>query len=231
MKQNTQLCLVIILALISILITVYHPISSQNQLLNPLLQSNLTRERIISQKDLSLANRQSDKWVNNIFKENILLNLAYLRGLVSSPKIDWDKVKQPFTFEFKLEPKQTFAFHGDIDDKYDGKVALTTNAHFNYQEGFKTGGYLFGDGVCHLASIINWVAKEAGLLVEAPTRHDFAPIPDIPKEYGVSIYDAPGAKSSNAKQNLYITNNHPKPITIRFNYQNDQLKVAVVELN
>ncbi len=199
---------------------------------NQNLATPFSGEHIIAQKELSLDDRHPDKFVNDVFKNNILLNLAYLSDNVSSSKdIKWDEISKPFKYEFKLEPNKTFAFHEDIKDKYKDSLVKTTNAHFNSQDGFKTDGYLFGDGICHLASIINWVAKEAGLSVEAPTNHDFANIPDVPREFGVSIYNAPGAKGGNELQNLYITNNKSKPIAFRFEYKNDKLTVSAVELN
>lgn len=182
--------------------------------------------------EMSLDNRYGNKFVNDVFKDNILLNLAYLNGQVNkATDIRWEEVVKPFNYEFILNPNTTFAYHEDVEDKYKPTLAKTTNAHFNSQEGFKTDGYLFGDGVCHLASLINWVAKDAGLSVEAPTNHDFANIPDVPKEYGVSIYSNPYSRGSNTRQNLYITNNKSKPITFKFAYQDNKVKVSVVELN
>lgn len=187
-------------------------------------------ENVIAQHEMSLADRYDDKFVNDVFKNNILLNLAYLSERVHSAKdINWAEITQPFNYEFILTPNKTFAFHEDSEDKYKGKIEKTTNAHFNAQEGFKTDGYLFGDGVCHLASLINWVAKDAGLEVEAPTNHDFAKIPDIGKQYGVSIYSNPGSKGSNARQNLYITNNKHKPVVFKFEYKNNTVKVSIIE--
>lgn len=188
-------------------------------------------QNLLAQKEISLDNRYPNSFANEVFKNNILLNLAYMDGKVSSSKdINWDEITKPFQYEFKLEPNKTFAFHEDVEDKYKETLVKTTNAHFNSQEGFKTDGYLFGDGVCHLASLLNWVAKEAGLLVKAPTNHDFTPIPDIPKEFGVSIYNSPGSYNSNKLQNLYITNNKSKPITFKFEYRDNKVKVSVVEL-
>lgn len=198
------------------------------------------QDHILAQKEMSLDNRYEnkaslslrDKFVNDVFKDNILLNMAYLADKVSSSKdIKWDEIKKPFQYEFRLEPNKTFAFHSDVKAEYKDLLVKTTNAHFNAADGFKTDGYLFGDGVCHLASLINWAAREAGLSVEAPTNHNFANIPDIPKEFGVSIYSNPYTKGSNSQQNLYITNNKAKPITFKFEYQDNKLKVSVVELN
>lgn len=196
------------------------------------LLSPLAGENLLAQKQISLENRYLDKWVSNVFKDNILLNLAYLNGTVSSKSdINWDNVTKPYTFEFRLDPNQTFAFHEDVDQKYKDSLVKTTNAHFNAADGFKTDGYLYGDGVCHLASLIYWSAKEAGLEAEAPTNHNFAQIPDIPKEYGVSIYNNPHSKGSNTRQNLYITNNKEKAIAFKFDYDGQNIKVSVVELN
>lgn len=185
-------------------------------------------ENPISQHEMSLDNRDQNQFVNTIFKENILLSLAYLRETVSSKEINWDEVTKPFQYEFKLDPQKTFAFHGDIEEKYKDSLTKTTNTHFNSQEGFKTDGYLFGDGVCHLASLLYWTARDAGLEAEAPTDHDFMPIPDIPKQYGVSIYSNPFSKGSNTLQNLYITNNKDKPITFKFEYKDNKLSVSIL---
>lgn len=189
-------------------------------------------QHVMAQKEMSLDNRYGNQLVNDVFKNNILLNIAYMSGKVSSPKdIKWDEITKPFLYEFTLEPNKTFAFHEAVKDQYKDSLVKTTNAHFNGAEGFKTDGYLFGDGVCHLASLINWVAKEAGLIVEAPTNHNFANIPDVPKEYRVSIYSNPNSYSSSRLQNLYITNNKSKPVTFKFEYRDSKVKVSVVELN
>ena len=195
------------------------------------LVSPIPSEQVLSVREMSLENRWPNSFVNNVFKDNILLNLAYFAGTPVSSKPNWDEVKKSSSFEFRLDPQQTFAFHDDVLAKYKGKVTKTTNAHFNSYEGFKTDGYLFGDGVCHLASLIYWAAKEAGLEAEAPTAHDFAKINDIPKEFGVSIYNNPYTKGSNAQQNLYVTNNKNKPIAFKFEYSDNKVKVSVSEMN
>lgn len=199
-------------------------------LLGAQMFNQISTEHMLAQKEISLENRYAVKSVSDIFKDNILLNLSYMDGKVTSGQnIDWNKVKEPFKYELILRPNDVFAFHEDVLDQYKGKVIRTTNAHFNYQEGFKFSGLMFGDGVCHLASLMYMVSKEAGLDTLAPTSHDFAQIPDIPKEYGVSIYNLPGSKGSNAQQNLYITNNRQKPVTFKFDYKEDKLKLAVFE--
>ena len=73
-------------------------------------------------------------------------------------------------------------------------------------------------------------AQKAGLEVKAPTNHNFANIPQVPKEYGTSIYYYPSQHSNNAIQNLYIKNNKNNEIAFKFDYDGKNLKISVVEL-
>ncbi|MFZ3069283.1 MAG: VanW family protein [Microgenomates group bacterium] len=195
----------------------------------PVVQNILPqKENVLSSRTISLENRYPSQRVSDVFKDNILLNLAYLDGRVNTAKdINWSEMENSFRSEFTLQPDETFAYHDAVLSKYEGKVAKTTEAHFNSQDGFKTDGYLYGDGVCHLASLINWAARDANLEVLAPTNHNFANIPEVPKEYGVSIYYNPANKSVGANQNLYITNNQNKPINFVFEYKDGQLSVTI----
>lgn len=177
---------------------------------------------------MPLNDRYNNKMVNDVFKDNILLTMAYMEKRVKNPKeVNWNEVEKPYVYEFVLAPNQTFSFHDGMLSEYQSNTIKTTNAHFNYDEGFKSDGYLFGDGVCHLASLFYWTAKDAGLSAVAPTNHDFANIPDIPKKYGVAIYDVPSQNYANAKQNLYITNNKPKPVVFHFEQNNDKISMSI----
>ncbi len=185
---------------------------------------------VLASHSFSLENRYGNSFVNGVFKDNILLTLAYLDGTVQSKTdISWEKVTSPFSYKFSLEPGQEFAFHDQILPEYKENIIRTTNAHFNFQDGFKSDGYLTGDGVCHLASLVYWAAKDAGLSAVAPTNHNFATIPEVPKRYGVSIYALPGAFETSARQNLYITNNLDKPVSFIFNYDGSNLTVDVIK--
>lgn len=186
------------------------------------------QEKILASHEISLQNRYPVQSVSDIFQDNILLNLAYMEGRITN-KVNWDEIKKPFSYQFRLEPGKTFAYHDDVLKEYKDTLVKTTQAHFNSQEGFKTDGYLFGDGVCHLASLIYWVAKDANLDTKAPTNHDFMTIPEIDKQYGVSIYSNPQARGSHQMQNLYITNNKDKAITFKFEYNGDKLKASILE--
>lgn len=169
---------------------------------------------VLASHEISLSNRHPVQPVNEVFKYNILHTLELMgeKG-------------------FTLRNGETFAFHDDVLSEYQSKLVKTTNAHFNAVEGFRFSGFYYGDGICHLASLIYKVAKQANLEASAPTNHDFAPIPEIEKEYGVSIYSYPGKTAANAHQNLYITNNKQGPVIFKFEYQNDKLKLTILEKN
>lgn len=195
------------------------------------VQKKQKEGRVLSMREISLNNRQPDRFVNRVFKDNILLTLAYMDGEVAKREpIDWDEIKKPTIYEIRLNSNETFAFHEDVLPEYQNKVLKTTTAHFNYADGFLSSGYLYGDGVCHLASLIYWAAKDAGLATYAPTNHNFADIPEIPKEFGVSIYYLPGNKYDNALQNLYLTNTRQNPIVMKFEHKSDSLKLSIVEI-
>lgn len=192
--------------------------------------ADISREQILSSREISLTNRHRVASVGNVFKDNILLNLAYLSGKATNAKpVDWQKVREPAIYEFTLKPGEVFAFHDNVKPEYQGRVVKTTNAHFSEQEGFLFSGLYYGDGVCHFASLIYWAAKDAGLKTESPVDHDFAVIPEIPDEYGVSIFYSFGSYETNMRQNLYIENAFDYPVTIRFQNAYDKLKVSVVK--
>jgi hypothetical protein len=183
----------------------------------------------LGERSISLDNRQVNKPLNEIYKDNILLNMAYMRGVVTKGStVNWDSVRAPFEYEFILQPGETFAFHDLVSEEFRNPT-LTTQSHFGGQEGYQYDGRLYGMGVCHLASVINWAAKDAGLNSVAPTNHDFFPINEVPKEHGVAIYADPGSVGVSSKQNLYITNNKDTAVTFKFNFDGDNLKVSVLQ--
>lgn len=183
----------------------------------------------LGQAQFSMTDRYWNTYVSNVFADNILLTLAYMRGAVSNNKVDWNAVRAPFTYSFTLQPGQVFAFHQDVLPQFEGKVVKTTNATFDSSQGFESDGYLVADGVCHLASLMNEAARNAGLTVVAPTNHDFARIPEVDRKYGTAIYYMPGETTSNQLQNLYIQNNKNVPVTITFTYKDNELTVSVTE--
>ena len=179
---------------------------------------------VLASRSFSMEDRYNNAFVNDVFKDNILLTLNYMDGAVKSKSdINWDNVEKPFSYQFTLEPGQVFAFHDGVLPAYSKNLVKTTGVEFDSSEGFKYDGDLVGDGVCHLASFMDWVARDAGLSTYAPSNHNFAKINDVPKEYGVGIL-APSPMG-----NLYITDNLDKPVTFSFNYDGTNLTVSVTE--
>ena len=79
---------------------------------------------ILSKREISLNNRQSDRFINNIFKDNILLTLSYMDGKISPEKqIDWEKVRKEESFEIRLDSNETFAFHEDVLPEHKNKIS------------------------------------------------------------------------------------------------------------
>lgn len=181
---------------------------------------------VLASHTMSMNDRYDNAFVNQVFKDNILLAMNYMDGSVKSKAdIDWGKVEAPFHYQFTLNPGQEFAFHDGVLPNYSKNIAVTTNSHFDWNEGYKYDGDLTGDGVCHLASLIYWVAKDAGLDAYAPSNHNFAKINDVPKEYGVAI------ESPSPLGNLYIINNKAKAVTFVFDYDGTNLSVEATEAN
>src|SRR3990167_3403415 len=103
------------------------------------LTSPVVNQETLAQKEFSLNERYGNTFVNDVFKDNILLTIDYLTGETKpSNKVNWKNVDKPFTHKLVLKPGETFAFHDDVLPQYVGKVTKTTNAHFNAQEGFKS---------------------------------------------------------------------------------------------
>jgi len=195
------------------------------------------KEEILAVRKLDLTERDQNPYVNQIFKHNILLALSFSplldfllpiqerlpAGEAGSP-LDETGIK----YGFILEPGQVFAFHENFSEEFKLKKVITLNTKFSSSEGYQSPGTISGDGVCHLASLINWAASKAGLKVQAKVNHQFRAIPGIPDEYGTSIrYSKTGLNSQN--QNLYIENTFDFPVEFRFTVNEDNLELEVVK--
>lgn len=207
-----------------------------------LMQQNQT---VLATQTLDLTNRLPGEFGNQVFADNILLNLHYIKGdveelkisdnssrqarTISGPEdIDWEKVRAPFEASFILKPNEVFAFHENVLPEYNspvGGVNLTSNSHFDFADGYKSLNGLSGNGICHLASLINWVAKEASLDAKSFVNHDFSPVNGVPREYGASIYYSPSGGLNTESQNLYIRNN--LDYLIKFDFKVDEKKVVL----
>lgn len=179
---------------------------------------------------MSLENRaMPGSFMAEIMRDNILLTTAYMRGIVDNPsKIDWDAVREPFEYSFTLKPGEAYSFQKDALPEYAGSIVKTIDVNFAGQDGYKHDGYLMGDGVCHLASLFYKAAIQAGIEATAPTNHDFMPIPEIERKYGVSIYSMPGSAEANSKQNLYIRNNTSGTIEFKISYDGVNMTTEVI---
>lgn len=144
--------------------------------------------------------------------------------------INWPEINKPFYYKYILKPGETFAFHDNILENLESKNIRSAKAHFNFTEGFLTDGFLYGNGVCHLASLINWTALDAGLSTTVPVNHNFAVIPGIPQEFGVSISTSPYKTESSQRQNLYIENTIDEPVKFTFEYNLGILNFSISKI-
>lgn len=193
---------------------------------------NQVQNQTLAQETMNLFTRHKDQWVNGVFADNILLNLHYFKGDIESVKdgkgkIDWEKVREPFKFTLTLEPNQTFVYHQTLLAEFKNKNVLVGESRFLASEGYKSDGYLIGDGVCHLATLFNWAAQGAGLKVKSMVNHDFLPVPEIPREFGTSIFYTPDGSRNSANQNLYITNNFATPVTFNISVSGQMVKIQI----
>ncbi len=167
-------------------------------------------------------------FMNDVMRDNILLTIGYMRGIViDGQNVDWEAVRKSFTYSFELKPNEAYSFQKDALSEYEADIVKTIDVNFAGQNGFKHDGYLMGDGVCHLASLFYWAAVDAKIDAFAPTNHDFMAIPEVPREYGVSIYSTPGEKNANAQQNLYIRNNTNSTLKFEIKYDGKNLETKV----
>ena len=188
-------------------------------------QLTASRNVVLASHSFSMADRYGNSFVNGVFSDNILLTLHYMNGDIKAKnEVNWSTVEAPFKTEFTLNPGQEFAFHDKVLPTYSNDLVKTTNSHFNWAEGFKYDGDLVGDGVCHLASLMYWAAKDAGLTTYAPSNHNFAKINEVPKVYGVAI------QSPLPMGNLYIKNTLDKPVTFVFDYDGKNLNIDVTQI-
>lgn len=184
------------------------------------------QEEILAVKELDFDNK--------VFADNILLALHYRKGDVlqmkdSKGEIDWDKVRKPFETSFILKPGEAFAFHNNVLPEYKDSVSYTMNSRFFGEEGYKFLDGLGGNGVCHLASLINWTASETNLKVAAKVNHDFYPVPGVPREFGTSIFYSQNGGNNSENQNLYIKNNLQVPVTFIFEADNKHVGLKIIE--
>ena len=215
-----------IIGTITLISTALLPVShAAAPLLSPIPEHLLVfniKEEVLAEHFLDLTIRDEDANANQGFADNILLALHYLKGDIEDSKVNWNWTRAPFEVSFTLQPGEVFAFHDNVLAEFANPVA-TMNSEFMTYEGYKSVWGLGGNGVCHLASLINWVATEAGLEVVAPNGHNFASIPGVPKKYGTSI------RSQSSNQNLYIINSFDYPVVFRFTANSQEISLSLLK--
>src|SRR5690348_2751594 len=98
---------------------------------------------VLGLRQFSLEDRYGVKSVSDVFKDNILLTLYYMRGKIKKGDVvDWSDVRKPFSYSVTIDPGRTFAFHDNVLPEFKDKVEATTHAHFNSYEGFESDGWL-----------------------------------------------------------------------------------------
>lgn len=221
---------------------IFTPVVPTTVIVSPLGSESaffVPKKEVIAYKTMNLNTRNKSEAVSEIFRDNILLNLHYIKGDVKTildkknsteyqKVVDWDKVRKPFEFSLTLDPNELLSFHDELLPEYKGMKVKTGWTQFSVADGYKVLDGLSGNGVCHLATIFNWVSSEAGLFVNAPTNHDFYPVPEVPREYGTSIIYIPGAYTTQL-QNLYVVNNFSYPVTYEIKADKDKVEMTIVK--
>lgn len=192
---------------------------------------HMPETEILAKREISLENRaMPGSFMNSVMKDNILLTIGYMRGVITDrSNIDWNEIRKPFTYSFTLNPGESYSFQKDSMPEYASSIVKTIDVNFGGSDGYKHDGYLMGDGVCHLASLFYWAAVDAGIDATAPTNHDFRAIPEVPREYGVSIYSIPGEVNANAQQNMYVKNDTQNQIVFEITWNGEKLETKVLE--
>ena len=209
--------------------------SAQPIFLSPMAESEF--HQVISQTKFDLSRRWENEGVSQGFEDNIILALYYLKEPNQEPvkktPLKHEEIEKlapdDFSVEFELKPGQAFAFHNNILPEYQNRVVKTMESQFMTYQGYRVVSGLGGNGVCHLASLINWAASEAGLAVEARADHSFARIEGVPREYWTSIrYSQSGGNSQN--QNLYIVNNQDFTVRFVFKRMGNELELRLEKI-
>lgn len=182
---------------------------------------NQEESRVLAVQVLDLSERDEGQFINQVYKDNILLAFSFLTLQ------EWNSSYTSGKTGFILQPGEVFCFHENISGEFKGKEVKTMGTKFQAQEGYRSSGWVYGDGVCHLASLIHWTAVEAGLEITARVKHNFRPIPGIPEKYWTSIrYCSSGCNSQS--QNLYVTNTHDFPVEFKFSIEGEKLELEII---
>lgn len=159
---------------------------------------SLPERQLLTTRMMSLGNRHLSSEINAIWAKNILLAVSRISPL------DAGRLKEDPTFlgSIQMVPDAEFSFVKEAGPTLTEK------------DGFLSDGILPGNGVCHLASLINWALEDAsisGIEINNVVPHS-APIPGIPNNRAVSIL------SADPKQDLVIKNKGKVTLELVFRY-------------
>lgn len=186
---------------------------------------------LVEQNKIQLASEKMDlsyrypvESVSDGFRENILINLYHFSRIGADN--DYNGVgdikpqeKVPASFIIMLKPGEVFAFHDKINKEYEKDKVIAPKSGYGAKDGYLLISGLYGNGVCHLATLMYKTAEKANIEVNAPTRHDFASIPGFTREEGTAI----SYGNCPERQNLYVKNNKPYPVELRFDLSGSDL--------
>lgn len=179
----------------------------------------LLDKRVLASEEMDLNYRYPVLSISEGFKENILIAVSYFNKEAGREGV------------IILNPNEVFSFHKNILPEFEKDKIVTQESGFVAKDGYKYVAGLAGNGVCHLASLMNEVAAEAGLEVTAPTSHDFAKIPGVEAKYGTSIKYVENGGAVTERQNLYIRNNFDYPVKLLFTLDENNLRFTVVKVD
>jgi vancomycin resistance protein YoaR len=169
----------------------------------------------VASESIDLSFRYPEQGISEGFKENILIAVNYLNKINNGVIV--------------LNPGEVFSFHKNILPEYENQKVITQESGFMVKDGYKSVAGLGGNGVCHLASLMNWTAREAGLEVRSEVDHNFAQIPGIDPQYGTSIKYVPSGGLNSQRQNLYIKNNKEYPVWFLFELEGENLGFSILK--
>lgn len=178
--------------------------------------NSLLKWETVASQSIDLSYRYPEQGISEGFKENILIAVDYLNKINDGVII--------------LNPNEVFSFHKNILPEYANYKIVTQESGFIVKDGYKTVAGLGGNGVCHLASLMNWAAQEAGLEVRSDVNHDFAAIPGIDPKYGTSIKYIPSGGLNSQRQNLYIKNNKDYQVWFLFELEGENLRFSILKI-
>src|SRR5438874_372194 len=85
-------------------------------------ENQQSQGQLLASHSMSLDDRYPIKSVSDVFKNNILLTLAYMSGTVKNAnQVNWDALHQSTSYTMTLQPGEVFAFDDSVLPEFAGK--------------------------------------------------------------------------------------------------------------